>query len=260
MTQVSAPHLKSEASFLFQFARESAGNGILFLAACFVGGGSYLFSAGLFFIVLFLGEFIFRILGKAPAPKWDPGLLNQGLLAVLFFPENISLKMCGLGAFVLAAFYRLSGGRNGYVLQPACLTLAFWMGLGLSPGWMLISLPLFPSMLLFLIWFVIQKPHTKVELRRVAVILTAGVLIAVLHEMSWFAALLWCTAAGEILFDRALVPLAMRGRLWFYGTMLILFALLAASGLRSEAIVIAGTTSGFFAAWIERRALMRRRA
>jgi len=145
----SAPHLKSEASFLLRFAREITGAGLLFLAVCFMEGADYLLSASVFFGTLFGGEILFRFLGFSPSPRWDFSLLNQGLLVMLFLPANFTLEGCLLAAFVLAAFYRLSGGRAGYVLQPACFTLAFLAGLGFAPAFKLTLLPLLPSFLLF---------------------------------------------------------------------------------------------------------------
>jgi len=253
--QGAAPHLKNEISFVSMLARQLGALLILLLASFWMQGLAGLL---LFAVVLgaaFFSEIILRFLGFSAVPKWDLALIHQTVLLALFVPALTSPALIAASTFAMTFFYRASGGRGAYVLQPVCLALAFLSVLGVTPAYALQGMTMIPSAILFALWAALRFPRTRVEAERFICVLILAVLLTLLHGMPMGPAFLWAAAAGEILFDYALAPLSSAARMGYRVFVLILFALFLAAARAEEALLFTGLTAGFIGAWIEKRNL-----
>lgn len=253
-----SPHLKGKASFTEMYFRELASVAIFSLAAYFSGGTQFILNAMIFIMVVALGQFVFHATGFFSSSRFDPALFHQSLLVILFLPANIPVEIVVVAAVVLSSFYHFSGRRAGYILQPTCLTLGLLQCLAIKPEFALSHFPPVAGAFVFILWFLVRFPKSHIETQRMLLVAALVPLLFFLHEKPWVLALLWSAVAGELIFDRALAPLSVKGRLWHGLVALTLFALLLAGSSLDEAMVLTGLSAGFFAGWIEERFIMRK--
>lgn len=257
--KIQAPHLKSGAAFKKVLGKELAGVSILTFAAIFFGGIPFVALTGIVLLSVLAGDFILQAAGFRISPRWDLSLFQQALILSLFFPaKGIPAGGIIFMALAFVLFYRLGGGRAGYVLQPVCLTLAFLNCFGAQPAWPLDQLPVLAAGLTFAAWFALRFPRTKPEAQRMLFVLVSAALLAVLHETNFISALVWSAAAGEIIFDMAFAPLSKNGRFAHQAVTFGLWSLLLAVTARGEALILTGLVMSFLAGWIENRTLIRK--
>ena len=253
-----SPHLKGSASFTGMHFRELAGVVIFFFAAYFAGGTQFILNAMIFIMVVALGQFVFQAAGFFSSSRFDPSIFHQSFLLILFLPTNAPVGMVAVAAVALSSFYHFSGRRAGYALQPVCLTLGLLQCLAIKPQFALAHFSPVAGALVFILWFLVRFPKSQIEIQRMLLVAALVPLLFFLHEKTWIFALLWSAVAGELIFDRALAPLSVKGRLWHGIVVLTLFALLLAGTSLDEAMVLTGLSSGFFACWIEESFIMRK--
>lgn len=253
--QGSAPHLKNEISFVSMLARQLGALLILLLASFWMQGLAGLLLFTVVLVTALASEVALQFLKFSAVPKWDLALVHQAVLLTLFVPALTSPALIAITTFAMTFFYRASGGRGAYVLQPVCLALAFLSALGVSPAYALQGMTMAPSAVLFALWAALRFPRTRVEAERFICVLTLALLLTLLHEMPIGPAFLWAAAAGEILFDYALAPLSSAARTGYRVFVLILFAFFLAVTRAEEALLFTGLTAGFIGAWIEKKNL-----
>ncbi len=251
--QGTAPHLKSEPALVPLLARESAAAAVFLFAGFWCGGLSSVAFFGIILIVSLITEIVLKSAGFSSSPKWDFTLIQQAVLLTLFLPPQTPSAYVALSAFIMSFFYRLAGGRTGMVLSPVILALGFLSLLRFEPAFLLNKLPLLPSVILFIVWIGIRFPRTRIETEKlISLFILTGMMIG-LHEMPVGAALLWSAAAGEILLDSALLPLASSLRLIFRAAVLLIMMLFAAAAAPTEALLLTAFVAGVAAAGLEGR-------
>ena len=256
--QAVSPHLKSGAASKGMLYRELASALVLTCAACFIGGAPFIILTAVVLLCVFAGNFIFQAAGLSVSPRWDISLFHQALILSLFVPKEMLLSVAVFVALAFVLFYRLSGGRSGYVIQPVCLALAFLQIFGMSPAFQLEKLSLLTGGVVAALWLTIRFPRTLLETRRMAFVFSAAILLSFLQQVNFVFALVWSFAAGELIFDSALMPLSKTGRMKQQVATLILFALLLVITARNEAMLLSGLAMSFFAGWIENSCVTRK--
>ncbi len=260
----TAPHLRGRNTFDFVLSRELISTAILFFVGIFLGGKEFLFSSMIFILTAIVFDFLFQAMGFVSQPKVDSFLLQQTLLLALLLPLHVAWPVLQLTAFVLVAFYRISGGRSGYFVSPLCMAwifLWFFEPTPVSSEFALTHLSLFLSAVLFFIWILIRFVRTNQNPQRLFFIFLPAVILNTLHEnFNWATACLVSAVASDIIWDIALAPLSPQGRLKYMLICLISYALFLACLPWNEALIFTGLCAGFFAAWIEKLNLKRRQA
>jgi len=252
------PYLKNERSFETLVFRELASTMVLIFVACFFRGVPFVLMVGMTLVIAFSGELFFRFLKFPKSALGDISFYQQALLLVLFLPENIPGPFFGASLAILFVAYRILGGVAGYVIQPVCLVLALLQGARFSPQFCLEGVASWVEGALFIVWMIIRFPGSRAQAERAAFVLGLALLIYFQQGMPLLSALIFGLVAGELIFDRALMPLSITGRVFYHSIVLGFFALISAKVHLMEALLVTGLSAGFISAWVEEYCLQRK--
>ncbi len=255
--QGAAPYLKGP-TYLFRLLGLEIGAALIFwLAGCAAGGLTKALSGAL--LLSFCGAVLvlLRLAGRPRSFVYSGTLFTQALLCAVFLPAGLSMAENAGAAAVLTFIYTFSGGRTAFVLHPAAWTFAMMYLAGVSLDFPLLNVTPKLSTVALLGWACLRFPRKKIDFLRWILICAGAFAIAKSQDVLFLNAFVFSAAAGELIYDRALMPLTARGS---FSTMLfsgILFFGLAATLNWQAALAVGGLAAGFFAAAMEENELMR---